>query len=62
MVSVSEGPAWVEFTVREGHRVTLRLRPEVPGRIKKLVDERGVEAAGRYFLEAPLDSWLEKMQ
>lgn len=60
VVSVDEGPAWVEFTARDDRRVTLRLRPKVPGRIKKLVDERGVEAAGRHFLQAPLDTWLEK--
>ncbi|MHC4944668.1 MAG: nucleoside hydrolase [Planctomycetota bacterium] len=45
-----DGPAYAIFTSDDGKRSTLRLRPEIPVLIKRLVDEQGVEAAGEYFI------------
>jgi inosine-uridine nucleoside N-ribohydrolase len=45
------GPAYAIFTSDDGKRCTLRLKPEIPALIERLVDERGVEAAGEYFIE-----------
>ena len=58
-LTVEEGPSWVEFTTGQDQHVFLRLRPEVPGLVKKLVEDQGVEAAGRHFLRAPIETWLE---
>jgi inosine-uridine nucleoside N-ribohydrolase len=54
----AEGPPFVEFVTTDGKRITLRLRPDVPARIKHRVDTEGVEAAGRHFLTAPLDTFV----
>lgn len=53
-------PAWAVFTSDEGHRVTIRLRPEIPALVTDLVNSEGVEAAGRAFLEMRLDSLFAK--
>ena len=49
-------PAWVVFTSDESQRVTIRLRPEIPSLVTDLVNSKGVETAGRAFLEMRLDS------
>ncbi|MBN2491250.1 MAG: nucleoside hydrolase [Planctomycetes bacterium] len=54
-VTFADGPIAVEFTARSGRRVTIRLQPEVPAEAARLVDELGVEAAGRHFLAAELE-------
>jgi formylmethanofuran dehydrogenase subunit E len=57
-ISVEEAPepAWAVFRSDRGQAVTLRLRLEIPALVADLVNRDGVEAAGRAFLEMPLDS------
>jgi hypothetical protein len=57
-ISVEEAPepAWAVFRSDRGRAVTIRLRPEIPVLVADLVNRNGVEAAGREFLEMPLDS------
>ena len=49
-VEAYDGPAWAVFTSDQGKKITIRLRPEIPGLVKKNVDEIGVEAAGEALL------------
>ena len=44
------GPAWAVFISDQGKKVTIHLRPEIPGLVKRYVDEIGVEAAGEELL------------
>lgn len=50
------GPAWAVFKSSEGEQVTIRLNPRIPARVQELIDSRGVEGAGRVFLEMRPDS------
>ena len=54
-----DGPAYVVFEMENGARIRIALRPAVPGRIRSMIEKRGVEAVGEYFLTAPLDSLFE---
>jgi formylmethanofuran dehydrogenase subunit E len=49
-------PVWAVFESTNGEKVTIRLRPRIPALIRKLVNHKGVEAAGRAFFEMPTDS------
>lgn len=57
-ITVEEAPepARAVFTLSDGRKVTIVLRPEVPPLVADLVNGTGVEAAGRAFLEMRLDS------
>ena len=44
------GPAHVIFATNGGMKIRIGLRTEVPGLVTRLVEERGVEAAGREIL------------
>ncbi len=58
-VSATDGPAFALFTTSDGRQVTVRLRADVPGRIKQMVEEMGVEAAGEALLVEEAESLFE---
>ena len=43
----TDGPASVVFTMNNGMTIRIALKPRVPGLVTRLVDEHGVEEAGR---------------
>jgi len=45
-----DGPAYVIFTTKGRRTVTIGLRPEIPGLISRLINDKGVEAAGEDLL------------
>jgi len=49
-VSEATGAAWAVFTAGDGREITILLRPELPDRIRAMVEEMGVEAAARALL------------
>jgi inosine-uridine nucleoside N-ribohydrolase len=49
-LSEIEGPAFTVFTAGDGREVTVRLHPDLPDRIRAMVDEMGVEAAAQVLL------------
>jgi hypothetical protein len=54
LVEAYDGPAWAIFESNQGEKVTIRLRKDIPGLVKKYVDEIGVEAAGEALLKMEL--------
>lgn len=51
-VSATDAPAFAVFTAGDGQQVTVRLRADLPDRVRRMVEEMGVEAAGEALLEA----------
>ena len=49
-VHLTDGPAYADFTVNGRASIRIALKPHVPGLVKRLVDERGVEEAGREIM------------
>jgi inosine-uridine nucleoside N-ribohydrolase len=58
-VSATDGPAFAVFTTSEDRQVTVRLRADVPGRVKHMVEEMGVEAAGEALLVEDAEELFE---
>ena len=54
-----KGPAYVIFTTQSGQSVTIRLRSEIPGLINRLINDKGVEAAGEDLLGREAKSLFE---
>lgn len=52
-------PAYAIFTIKDGMRVTIKLRDEVPSMVATLIDEKGVEAAGQILLEKEIGMLFE---
>jgi inosine-uridine nucleoside N-ribohydrolase/formylmethanofuran dehydrogenase subunit E len=58
-VRAEDGPAWGIFRAGSGAEATIRLRAEIPGLVKRLIDEMGVEAAGNSLLEMENEALFE---
>jgi len=58
-VHATGGTPYAVFATKDGLNVTIRLRPEIPSLIATLVDEKGVESAGKFFLEKEWQSLFE---
>lgn len=58
-VHETDGPAYADFTVRSGMKIRIALKPDMPGLVTRLVDERGVEAAGREVLGMKTEELFE---
>jgi len=54
-----EGPAYVIFTTQRGQSVTIRLRSEIPGLINRLINVKGVEAAGEDLFGREVEALFE---
>jgi len=54
-----DGPAYSVFSTKEGSKIIIRLKSEIPGLITSLVDENGVEPTGEIFLEKDIDSLFD---
>jgi len=50
------GPAYGVFRTDGGETITIHLRPEIPGQISSMVDDRGVEPVGEFYLEADIET------
>jgi len=55
----AEGPAVAVFTAADGRTVTVRLRDDVPQRIRTRVEHSGVEAAAEEFLGVAAESLFD---
>lgn len=53
------GPAYATFKTKDGKVVTIRLRSEIPELVGQLIDEKGVEIAGKDLLEREIESLFE---
>ncbi len=58
-VEATDGPAFATFTAGDGHVVTVRLKADLPARVKQMVEQMGVEAAGEALLEADVEELFE---
>jgi len=58
-VEETDGPAFAVFTASDGHRVTVRLRADLPERVRQMVEELGVEAAGEALLVQDVDGLFD---
>jgi formylmethanofuran dehydrogenase subunit E len=58
-VRATDGPAYAVFDAENGARVTVKLRPEAAALVGRLIEEKGVEAAGMDILETPLEELFE---
>ncbi len=58
-VRATDGPARAVFETDDGSRVTIALRPEAAALVARLIEERGVEAAGMAVLDLPADELFE---
>lgn len=55
----TDGPAYADFTVEKRLTIRISLKREVPDLVTRLVDEHGVEEAGRRVLEMATDELFE---
>jgi inosine-uridine nucleoside N-ribohydrolase len=55
----TDGPARAIFETDDGMRVTIALRPEAAALVARLIEEKGVEAAGMAVLDLPDDELFE---
>ncbi|MCK4235472.1 MAG: hypothetical protein KAX38_00035 [Candidatus Krumholzibacteria bacterium] len=46
-----DGPAYAIFRTEYGAETTIRLRPGIPALISRLIEEKGVEAAGEDLMD-----------
>jgi formylmethanofuran dehydrogenase subunit E len=58
-VHATDGPAYAVFDAENGARVTVKLRPEAAALVGRLIEEKGVEAAGMDLLDIPLEELFE---
>ncbi len=58
-VHATDGPAYAIFEAASGARVTVKLRPEAAALVGRLIEEKGVEAAGMDLLEMKQEELFE---
>ena len=58
-VRATNGPAFAVFKTDRGARVTVRLRPDAAALVPKLIEEKGVEAAGMDLLAMDREDLFE---
>ena len=60
----SDGPAYCIFRTKDGHKVTIWLRSEIPKLVSQLINDKGVEPAAEDLLERKIETLfkIEKKQ
>ncbi len=58
-VHETDGPAYAVFTTSDGVRIRIALRAGVPDLVGRLIEESGVEAAGRELLGMKIEELFE---
>ncbi|MFA4949078.1 MAG: FmdE family protein [Candidatus Krumholzibacteriia bacterium] len=58
-VHATDGPAYAVFEAANGARVTVKLRPEAAALVGRLIEEKGVEAAGMDLLAMKQEDLFE---
>ncbi len=58
-VRATDGPAYAVFETENGARVTVKLRPEAAALVGRLIEEKGVEAAGTDLLAMKQEELFE---
>ncbi len=58
-VHETDGPAYAVFTTSDGARIRIALREGVPDLVGRLIEEKGVEAAGQELLGMKIEELFE---
>ena len=62
-LAVLEGPIGkATFRTKKGKVVVLSLRPDIPDRVRKWIEEIGVDKSGKRILEAPAEEFVERFE